>query len=491
MVYMPDKVRFWFVATALMVVLLALAAAACTQPAQQNGALPAEGVVLKRANLRSGPGTSYDIVGSRAPGDRVTISGCNPACDWYQLEDGQWIAAFLVGEVRPRVAPVAESITVLSWNVESGGADARVIGQRLADFQEVDLWGLVEVNSAQDAQLFETAAAVGENSTFAKILSNSGGGDRLLILYDRGRFEELGYEELAYINIRKSVRAPLLVHLRERATGVEFLFMVNHLYRSDDDGRHAQARMLNEWAARQSLPVIAVGDYNFDWDVYASEGQHDAGFDLLVANQRFRWVTPAKLVTTQCTGWPCRYESVLDFVFTAGAAQGWQATSEIVVVAGDFPDTNRTSDHRPLLTRFQFGEAGPMPVAREPAVMPTVGPAKPEPAATSVPAKSNGPIKISLVVIENQGMYEIIGIRNDGATSIDVSGWRLDGSKGDDVCIIPAGVVVQPGQVYEVATGDAQPGEFGYQCREKPIWNNKGETIYLRARDGLVVQIGT
>ena len=35
----------------------------------------------------------------------------------------------------------------------------------------------------------------------------------------------------------------------------------------------------------------------------------------------WEWVRPAQLVTTQCSGWPCRYDSVLDFVFTAGAAR--------------------------------------------------------------------------------------------------------------------------------------------------------------------------
>jgi hypothetical protein len=67
---------------------------------------------------------------------------------------------------------------------------------------------------------------------------------------------------------------------------------------------------------------------------------------------RWVWVRPAKLVTTQCSGWPCRYESVLDFVFAGGPARAWAAESEIAVFPGDFPDDAATSDHRAVLATF-------------------------------------------------------------------------------------------------------------------------------------------
>jgi len=69
------------------------------------------------------------------------------------------------------------------------------------------------------------------------------------------------------INVGGNVRAPLVAQLRLKPAGPEFLFMVNHLYRSNTEWRHEQARLLNAWARSQTLPVIAVGDYNFDWDV--------------------------------------------------------------------------------------------------------------------------------------------------------------------------------------------------------------------------------
>lgn len=60
----------------------------------------------RNANLRAGPGTTYAVVGNVTQGDALTITGANPAGDWYQLSSGAWIAAFLVTG-SPAAAPVA------------------------------------------------------------------------------------------------------------------------------------------------------------------------------------------------------------------------------------------------------------------------------------------------------------------------------------------------------------------------------------------------
>ena len=57
---------------------------------------PSQGTVNSTANIRSGAGTNYPIVGKAKAGQRVDISGCNSACNWYRLANGTWIAAFLV-----------------------------------------------------------------------------------------------------------------------------------------------------------------------------------------------------------------------------------------------------------------------------------------------------------------------------------------------------------------------------------------------------------
>ncbi len=53
-------------------------------------------VAAKNANLRSGPGTNYLVVGSVTAGQKLDIIERTTRSDWYRLRSGAWIAAFLV-----------------------------------------------------------------------------------------------------------------------------------------------------------------------------------------------------------------------------------------------------------------------------------------------------------------------------------------------------------------------------------------------------------
>ncbi|MFN8463976.1 MAG: SH3 domain-containing protein [Caldilineaceae bacterium] len=100
------RVRFLVLLFSLFC-LAALAAGLPVQAAQPGqSAPPFGGVVTDNANLRAGPATTYDRVGGIAEGQTVQVTGCNDACDWYQLDDGTWIAAFLV---QPQAAPTSEA----------------------------------------------------------------------------------------------------------------------------------------------------------------------------------------------------------------------------------------------------------------------------------------------------------------------------------------------------------------------------------------------
>jgi len=295
-------------------------------PAVQSTPLPQvlTAKVLQGSNLRAGPGTVYARVGSRTAGSIITIIGANAAGDWYQLDTGQWLAAFLVQPFAATPTPTTVitgvvSLGIGSWNVESGGADPQVVGERLASFADIDLWGLSEVLNTSAAEILETAAEQGEQANFESIVSRSGSQDRLVIIYNAERFEVLGTDELEYINIGGTVRAPLLIHVRDKQSGQDLVFMVNHLNRGTPQRRHDQAVLLNEWAITDNRPAITVGDYNFDWEVVGGDEQHDLGYDYMTAQQEWVWVRPAELVTTQCAGWPCEFNSVLDFVFTANS----------------------------------------------------------------------------------------------------------------------------------------------------------------------------
>jgi hypothetical protein len=50
---------------------------------------------------------------------------------------------------------------------------------------------------------------------------------------------------------------------------------------------------------------------------------------------------------------------VLDFVFVAGEAKRWRASSEILAAHEDYcPSDQSRSDHRPVLVRFELGQDG-------------------------------------------------------------------------------------------------------------------------------------
>lgn len=53
-------------------------------------------VTNSNANLRSGPGTEFAVVGGVTAGTLLEVVAKNVAGDWYELEDGSWIAGFLV-----------------------------------------------------------------------------------------------------------------------------------------------------------------------------------------------------------------------------------------------------------------------------------------------------------------------------------------------------------------------------------------------------------
>lgn len=69
---------------------------------------PATATVLLGANLRSGPGVDFGIVGAAQQGEAVTLVGRNADSTWYQTAAGAWIFGQLLENV-PTDLPVVES----------------------------------------------------------------------------------------------------------------------------------------------------------------------------------------------------------------------------------------------------------------------------------------------------------------------------------------------------------------------------------------------
>ena len=122
--------------------------------------------------------------------------------------------------------------------------------------------------------------------------------------------------------------------------------MVNHLARGKTALRNRQGTGLGVWAAQQDLPVIAVGDYNFDYEIDTGEGNR--GMRNMLSSGLWEWVRPAELCKTGASN---RYYSVLDFVFVAHRPDHWRVDSRILVDGFPFIEPRKRSDHRPVRGR--------------------------------------------------------------------------------------------------------------------------------------------
>lgn len=274
-------------------------------------------------------------------------SGSENELDWQANQSAETDP----GTTTARQDWIAGRYRLLSWNVESNGADSNVIAEQLASLNQNDRYDAIALSEVLPEDLKRFRMSLGKHYKY--VYSKSGRNDRLEILYNEDRFERVRDFELNEINIRGRYRAPLVVHLRERSSGTEFLVMVNHLARGKAEIRQQQASQLVEWARGQTLPIIALGDYNFDY-VFAT-GKGNPGFVNMMRDNIWKWVEPEQWIDTNWYDDPESPDgeddypgSMLDFAFVAGPAKSWKATCKILIRDGDFPDDESTSDHRPF-----------------------------------------------------------------------------------------------------------------------------------------------
>lgn len=280
----------------------------------------------------------------------------------------------------------ADDFRILSWNVESNRpgqppvSDATTIAAQIVDMAKAEAtqFSILVLSEVQPNtfETFKLAAAKGLGHPIDFVTSASGGfgdADSLMVAVDTTRFEIRDAIELhRYAGISGNfnndasasepgalrARSPLAVRLADKLTSRTFWLIANHLARGEADLRTDQAKMLRKWAEDSPEPMIAAGDFNFDFDFRTQTG--NAGFDAMIDGNVWTWLKPDPLIDSN---WSDdrritdrrvdRYpDSILDFVFVANGATGWQGKSIVVIRPGDFPDTDRTSDHRPLITRF-------------------------------------------------------------------------------------------------------------------------------------------
>ena len=240
---------------------------------------------------------------------------------------------------------VETQIRILFWNVESEGSDPKVIARQLREMSGYGIYALSEV-LPEAAETFREACG----TNFKMIVTRTGFNDRLQIIYDARQYELVRRLELHEINVQRH-RSPLVAHLRDRGSGREFMVMNNHLARGNADFRTEQAKRLVNWARDQTLPILAVGDYNFDFHYQRKRGND--GFRAMLRDNIYRWIPPVEPVDSnwfdpEPDGVDNFPGSLLDFAFVAGPAVKWKTKCRVIVRPGDFPDDQTTSDHRPV-----------------------------------------------------------------------------------------------------------------------------------------------
>ena len=296
-----------------------------------------------------------------------------------------WLVVVIVGVAG--LPAHGEEFRILAWNVESNRPNARavtdaaVIAAQLTALMKdpattAQIVALSEVEP-RNAVAYQRAIAAGLGTEVDFVTSASGGyqdADSLLLVVDRKRFAiEEATEVHRYAGLAANfvvttedspehgtvrARSPLLVQLRDRADEGTFRLFVTHLARGEADLRTDQARVLRRWAQdHPEEPIIAAGDFNFDYDFRTARGNE--AYDAMTEGDAWQWLKPDPLVDSNWTddrnqpGRDLYPDSILDFVFVANRARQWRGESDVVVRPGDFPDDDRTSDHRPIIATFR------------------------------------------------------------------------------------------------------------------------------------------
>ncbi|QDS97760.1 endonuclease/exonuclease/phosphatase family protein [Adhaeretor mobilis] len=263
----------------------------------------------------------------------------------------KYLAALLIALT---LSAHAQALDIISWNVESGGADPEIIAQQLAELPRADAYLLQEVD-ARDIGRYAFAVREKHGKGYKYFVTSLGGRDRLAIIVDGTKFHIRSFSELmSYKKYRLNDfghRSPLVTHLERKSDGQELLLVTVHLARGNEDLRKEQATGLSEWAKAQSFPVILAGDCNFDLDIINKRG--NASYDAFLATKVWQM---AALDEEIDTNWDDRDgdgvdnypNSRLDFAAVKANGKPLTTKSYVIVRPGDFPDTEATSDHRPL-----------------------------------------------------------------------------------------------------------------------------------------------
>ena len=246
-----------------------------------------------------------------------------------------------------------ESISVVGFNVGSGEDTSPVkVAGDVAKIPESTLWGLAGIEGPKALNIMRQSIGPGYRAILGRSGSDqSGSKDNIAIVYHSASLRLMEWWEM--VKCRGS-RKPLVAKFQVKDGDAEFLFVVNRLERGNVSIRNEQAKYLHYWGLRQSLPVVAAGDYSFDWKIKKKKG--NAAFDLFTKGGVYKWVQPECVGFGICpkTGTQCNsiYSGIQDFIFLTGPAKKWATVESNVLFMNDKGYCERSkkghADHRPV-----------------------------------------------------------------------------------------------------------------------------------------------
>ncbi len=253
------------------------------------------------------------------------------------------------------VEELSQGFSILSWNTESGGSDPATIAKQLVSHVQTTDASIVVLQEV-DPKAFNLYCE--SLKGWDSIIGASGRDDRLMILFDRKRFLLIEHREpnelFGFVVNPGNHRSPLMSLLTNKKTGSRFWVINVHQARDNEEIRNQQAQGLREWCREQG--AILIGDWNYDYDFSTAKG--NASFTELVRDNVLSWVKPDPMIDSN---WADRNkdgvddyaDSIFDGAFVTGSVKNWGATCSVLVTDGDFPDDERTSDHRPVVVRVR------------------------------------------------------------------------------------------------------------------------------------------
>ena len=151
---------------------------------------------------------------------------------------------------------------------------------------------------------------------------------------------------------------------------------------------------------------------------------------------------------------------------------------------------NAPEVYLPVVVRNWPPTPTPVPPTNTPTTVPPTATPTTAPPTSTPPPGTSGVINIIDIFYDgvkgSQEPDEYVAIRNDDTQSIQLAGWTLR-DVANHVFTFPSFVMV-PGQVCRVYTNENHPEWCGFNYSSgSAIWNNSGDTAYLRDSGGNLV----